>query len=151
MRKTNQSYRAIRWQCLPPHECINTKRYYYFWKNCFYFKKWFQNMKKSFPLVCRAFRDKIIYVQQYNTLHFDQYSRLSICLNIFEFSVNNTKNNLKFEKKIVCRDHRDESIDVQQRFRIRTKDSYSFKGTYPIFWKLFYLWTDSNKICTVYV
>ena len=25
------------------------------------------------------------------------------------------------------------------------------KGTYPIFWKLFYLWTNSNKIRTVYV
>ena len=30
-------------------------------------------------------------------------------------------------------------------------DQNSIMGTYPIFWKLFYLWTDSNKICTVYV
>ena len=25
------------------------------------------------------------------------------------------------------------------------------KGTYPILWKLFYSWTDSNRIRTVYV
>ena len=35
----------------------------------------------------------------YNTLHFDQYSRLSIRLNIFWFSAKISKTNLKFEKK----------------------------------------------------
>ena len=35
----------------------------------------------------------------YNTLQFDQYSRISILLNTFQFSVKNSKMNSKFEKK----------------------------------------------------
>ena len=34
-----------------------------------------------------------------NTLHFDQYSRPAIRLNIFLFSTINSKTNSKFEKK----------------------------------------------------
>ena len=39
----------------------------------------------------------------YNTLKFDQYSRLIIRLNIFRFSAEISKTNLKFEKKNVCK------------------------------------------------
>ena len=52
-------------------------------------------LENSFPLVCRASRDDLLI---YNALHFDQQSRLIICLNIFRFSANNSKTNLKFEK-----------------------------------------------------
>ena len=40
-----------------------------------------------------------------NTFHFDQYSRLSIRLNIFRVSAKISKTNLKFEKSFspVCR------------------------------------------------
>ena len=41
-----------------------------------------RNLKKSYPLVCRACQDESI---DYNTLHFDEYSRLTIGLNIFRF------------------------------------------------------------------
>ena len=45
----------------------------------------------------------------YNTLPFDQYSRLAIRFNTFQFLVSNSK----FEKKLlVCRARRDKSIDV---------------------------------------
>ena len=36
-----------------------------------------------------------------NTLHFDQYPRLAIHLNIFQFSANNSKTNAKLDKKKV--------------------------------------------------
>ena len=42
----------------------------------------------------------IFYAYLGGTSHFDQYSRLTICLNIFRFSANNLKTNLKFEKKL---------------------------------------------------
>ena len=54
---------------------------------------------KSFPLVCRACRVKSIDNYIANTFHFDQYSRLSVRLNIFRFSAKILTNNLKFEKK----------------------------------------------------
>ena len=49
-----------------------------------------------------------------NTMHYDQYSRLAICLNIFQFSVINSKTILKFGKSfsLVSRTCRDESIDI---------------------------------------
>ena len=51
---------------------------------------WFVELVKTNPLM-------------YNTWHFDQYSRVAICLNIFWFSANNSKPNLKFEKKLsIC-------------------------------------------------
>ena len=55
--------------------------------------------EKSFSSVCRACRDKSY------TLHFDQYSRLAIRLNIFRLSAINSKTNSKFEKSLplVCR------------------------------------------------
>ena len=48
------------------------------------------------------------------TLHFDQYSRLAIRFNIFQFSSIYSKTNMKFEKSfpLVCRARWDESIDV---------------------------------------
>ena len=41
----------------------------------------------------------------YNTVKFDQYSRLAIRLNIFRFSANNSKTNQKYVKsfQLVCR------------------------------------------------
>ena len=36
----------------------------------------------------------------YSTLDFDQYSLLAISLNIYQFSANNSKTDLKFEKKL---------------------------------------------------
>ena len=47
----------------------------------------FVELDKSNPLI-------------YNTLHFDQYSRLPICLNIFQFYASNSNSNTKFEKKL---------------------------------------------------
>ena len=70
----------------------------------------------------------------YNTLQFDQYSRLAIRLDNFRFSAINSKTNLKFEKKfpLVCRDSRNDPIDIQhRRFKTKIKASYSFvdRGT----------------------
>ena len=62
--------------------------------------------------------------------HFDQYSRLTIHMNIFRFSAINSKMNLKFFKSfpLVCRTRHDEFIDIwHQRFKIKTKSSYSFE------------------------
>ena len=48
----------------------------------------------------------------YNALHFDQYSRLAILLNIFPFPAIDSKTNKKKKIPLVCRIRRDESIDV---------------------------------------
>ena len=42
----------------------------------------------------------------YSILHIDQYSRLAIRFDIFQFSANNSKTNMKFEKSfpLVCRE-----------------------------------------------
>ena len=47
-------------------------------------------------------------------MHFDQYSRLAIRLNIFRLSANDSKTNLKFVKSflLVRRARRDKSIDI---------------------------------------
>ena len=54
--------------------------------------------KKNFQLVCRAFQEKSIDINIYNSLHFDQYSHLAIRFNIFLFSAINSKKNFKFVK-----------------------------------------------------
>ena len=60
--------------------------------------KRFRNLKKNLhQFVELVEANPLIY---YNTLHFDQYSSLAICLNIFRFSANNLKTNL--EKKAFC-------------------------------------------------
>ena len=105
------------------HDSLFVQIFFGFWPIIW---KLIQNLKKSFPLVCRAGRDKLIDIK---TLHFDQYSRLAIHFNIFWFSVINLKTNLKFQKSfpLVYRTQ-DESIDVKhQRFNIKTKSSYSFE------------------------
>ena len=49
----------------------------------------------------------------YNTLHFDQYSRLAIRLNIFRYSAIKSETILKFEKNpLVCWARYDKFIDV---------------------------------------
>ena len=55
----------------------------------------------------------------YNTLHFDQYSRLAISLKICLFSANNSNTNSKFEKSfpLVCRSRWDESTDVYRNIK----------------------------------
>ena len=67
----------------------------------------------------------------YDTLHFDQYSRLSIHLNIFIlFLAITSKTNMKLEKNfpLVCRARWEESLDVQhQTFKKNTKPYYSFE------------------------
>ena len=68
----------------------------------------------------------------YNTLLFDQYSRLFIRLNIFRFSAINSTTNLKKSLPLLCRARWDESIHVKhQRFRIKTKSwsSFEVRGT----------------------
>ena len=62
---------------------------------------WFVELVESNPLI-------------YNTLHFGQYSRIVIVLNIFRFSAKNSKTNSKFWKSFlsVCGTRWDESIDV---------------------------------------
>ena len=60
----------------------------------------------------------------YETLDLDKNSRLAIRFNIFWFSAIP-----KFQSfPLVCRAQRDKSSDAQhQRFRIKTKSSYSFE------------------------
>ena len=73
----------------------------------------------------------------YNTLQFDQYSRLSILLKIVWFSVANLKKNSKFEKGVLllCRACWDKSIEIyHQRFRIKMKYSDSFEGRRNRLW-----------------
>ena len=67
------------------------------------------NLKKIHEFVELVEANPLTY---YNTLQFDQYSRLAIR---FFFFANNSKMNLKFDKEnypLVSRAHRDESIDV---------------------------------------
>ena len=64
-----------------------------------------------------------------NTLHFDQYSQLTIRLNFFQFSADiKFKRDLKFDKKksiSYSKARRDKSISVQhQRFKIKTDRIY---------------------------
>ena len=61
----------------------------------------FVEIVETNPLICK-------------TLHFDQYSRLAICFNIFRFSAINSKTNLNRKKcfPLVCRARRDKSIDA---------------------------------------
>ena len=68
---------------------------------------------KKLSSVCRTCRDESID----KTLHFDQYSHLSIRLNIFRLSANNSKKNSKFKKSfpLACRACQDKSIYVYKR------------------------------------
>ena len=62
---------------------------------------WFVDLVESNPLI-------------YNTLQFDQYSRITVRLNIYCFSAKISKTNSKFEKSftLVCRTSQDKSIDI---------------------------------------
>ena len=59
-------------------------------------------IRKIIPKLEKAFRKFVELVKtnplMYNVLYSNQYSRLSIRLNIFRFSANNSKTNLKFEE-----------------------------------------------------
>ena len=67
------------------------------------------NLKKVFHLFVELVKTNLL---SYNTLQFDQYSRLAISLNILWFSAINSKKNLKKSFILVCRAHWDESNDV---------------------------------------
>ena len=91
------------------------------------FENLFRNLKKVFRQFVELVESNPLI---YNTLHFDQYSRLTILLDIFRYSAKISKTNYKFEKNfpLVCRACQDESIDVQhQRFRIKTKPAIRLK------------------------
>ena len=72
---------------------VNSKNYSKIGKNAL---NYFVELVKRNPLI-------------YNTLHFDQYSRLAFPLNIFLFSAINSKTK---SFPLVCRARWDESIDV---------------------------------------
>ena len=71
-------------------------------------QKLFKNLKKAFHHFVELVKTNLLLC---NTMHFDQYSLLAILLNIFLFSANNSKTNLK-KKTFHNRARRDESIDV---------------------------------------
>ena len=98
------------------------------------FKKIVTNSKNDSEIWKKAFHRFVELVETNllicNILHFDQYSRLAIRLNIFLFSANNSKTKSKFgiSFPLACRSCWDKSIDVQyQRFKIKTKSGYSFE------------------------
>ena len=63
-----------------------------FQKIIFYSKNDSEIWKKNVSLVAELVESNPLI---YNTLHFDQYSCLAIRFNIFRFSANNAKTNLK--------------------------------------------------------
>ena len=77
----------------------------------------------------KAFHKFLEHVQTnpliYNTLHFDPYSRFSICSNIFRFSANNLKKNSNSEKTTTFHKFVEHVETNQLTYKILHFDQYS--------------------------